>query len=124
MISYAPTTLIAWCSRDHANADALSRLPLPESIDTTPQPAKTVLLMEQIDNGVVTADMIRSWTRKDPILSRVHQFVQSGWPTTIPNKSLHPYWDKRHEFSSQDGCLLWGNRVMVPLNSSKLLALL
>ena len=40
-------------SRYHANADALSRLPLPESIETTPQPAETVLLMEQIDNGVV-----------------------------------------------------------------------
>ena len=58
--------------------------------------------------------MIRSWTRKDPILSRVRQFVQSGWPTTIPDKSLHPYWDKQHELSSQDGCLLWGNRVVVP----------
>ena len=25
-----------------------------------------------------------------------------------------PYWNKRFELTSSDGCLLWGNRVVVP----------
>ena len=54
------------------------------------------------------------WTRRDPILSRVQQFVLRGWSTGAIEKDLKPYWHKRLELSSHDGCLLWGNRVVVP----------
>ena len=74
-------------STDHTNADALSRLPLHETIMSTPLPSETVLLMEQLDDGVVTAGMICAWTRKDPILSRVTQYVLSGWPCTMTEQS-------------------------------------
>ena len=44
----------------HGNADALSRLPLPGSAPAvTPQPAETVLLFEELQNGPVTADQIK-----------------------------------------------------------------
>ena len=32
----------------------------------------------------------------------------------IDKTELMPYWGKRWELSSHDGCLLWGNRVVIP----------
>ena len=49
-------------SSDHANADALSRLPLPYTPPNTPLPSETVLLLEQISESPITVDQIRSWS--------------------------------------------------------------
>ena len=40
--------------REHANADGLSRLPLPEAPAVVPQPAETVLLMEHLPSSPVS----------------------------------------------------------------------
>ena len=86
----------------HGNADALSRLPLPGSAsEETPQPAETVLLFEELQKGPVTAEQIKLWTRRDPVLSRVQQFVLKGWPTGAIEKDLKPYWHKRLKLSFQ-----------------------
>lgn len=106
--------LIHKSGSSHGNADALSCLPLPSAPSVTPQPAETVLLFEELRNGPVTADQIKMWTRRDPVLSRVQQFVLKGWPTGAIEKDLKPYWHKRLKLSSHDRCLLWGNRVVVP----------
>ena len=100
-------TLIHKKSAQHGNADALSRLPLPESISSTPVPAETVLLLEQMNEMQVTAEHIKTWTRRDPILSRVLQFTQHGWPARLraAEEFLKPYWSKRMEFHhNQDVC--------------------
>ena len=55
-------TLIHKKSAEHGNADALSRVPLPDSISSTPIPAKTVLLLEQMNEMPVTAEHIKTWT--------------------------------------------------------------
>ena len=99
---------------EHANADALSRLPLPVSIDKTPQPPEVVLLMEQMRDSPVNTDHIRTWTRRDTTLSKIVQFVRHGWPTHLGDDSLRSYWQKRNELSLQEECLLWGNRVVIP----------
>ena len=65
---------------DQANADALSRLPLPDYPKSVPMPAKTLLLMEQLATTPVTATHIKDWTNRDPVLASVKQFVASGWP--------------------------------------------
>ena len=105
---------------EHANADALSRLPLPVSIDKTPQPPEVVLLMEQMRDSPVNTDHIRTWTRRDTTLSQIVQFVRQGWPTHLGNDSLQPYWQKRNELSLQEECLLWGNRVVIPRTGQNL----
>ena len=87
-------------SEKHANADALSRLPVKCSYSEVPIPAEVVLLMEQIDNMPVTADMIKAWTRRDPVLARVLQFVVSGWPVAMEvEEQMKPYGQK--DWSSQ-----------------------
>lgn len=82
--------LIHKSGSSHGNADALSCLPLPSAPSVTPQPAETVLLFEELQNGPVTADQIKMWTRRDPVLSRVQQFVLKGWPTGAIEKDLKP----------------------------------
>ena len=59
----------------HANADTLSRLPLPEKPTVSQTPPELVLLADHLANSPVTADQIRAATRKDPQLVPVVQFV-------------------------------------------------
>ena len=103
-------------SSAHANADALSRLPLHTTSVDPPVPAETILVLEQLSESPITVFQIRSWTRKDPILSRVVRYTLSGWPSTLnPSESgLKPFYNRRLELSTQDGVLLWGYRVIVP----------
>ena len=104
------------CFRDtksHANADALSRLPLPDQSFKSSPPPELVLLSQQLENFPVSADQIQTWTRRDVRLSKVLQYVQYGWPKQV-EPDLAVFSSKRLELSAYDGCLLWGNRVVVP----------
>ena len=47
-------------------------------------------------------------------LSRVLQFIMLGWPKEADD-DLKPYWNRRLELSVHAGCILWGTRVVVPL---------
>ena len=53
-------------------------------------------------------------TRRDPILSQVVKYVQQGRPNYNSDEALKPYFSRKDELSVQDGCLLWGNRVVIP----------
>ena len=77
----------------HGNADALSRLPLPFQPPTDQTPPELVLLADHLADSPVTADQIRSWTRKDPDLALVVQFLQQGWPNSLgqENSQLAPF---------------------------------
>ena len=97
----------------HANADALSRLPLPEEPSKTTVEPELVLLAEHLDESPITAADIRTWTSRDPKLSRVLQYVQYGWPNN-GDSELEPYSSRRLELSSYEGCLMWGTRVVIP----------
>ncbi|CAB4033162.1 hypothetical protein ETSY2_42270 [Paramuricea clavata] len=99
----------------NGNADALSRLPLPEMLEETPIPGDTIKLMELLEAIPLHSGQIRDWTRRDPVLSKVHQCALGNWPNiTCPSKELQPYFNRRTEISQPDGCLLWGTRVIVP----------
>ena len=99
----------------HANADALSRLPLAVEPTTEDTPPELVLLAEHLDESTVTAAQIRAWTRRDPQLALVVQFLQQGWPNSCnEHPDLAPFFSRRTELSLFDGCVLWGTRVVVP----------
>jgi len=89
----------------HGNADALSRLPLIESIETPPVPPKLILTLEQIAESPITNDKIHAWTTKDTVLQQVVQFIQHGWPNHCSNPELKPYWSHRTELHSLEGCI-------------------
>ena len=97
----------------HSNADALSRLPLPQTQRESKTPSELVLLIEHLEDSPVTAHHIAVWTRRDPQLSKVLTYVQRGWPDEC-EESLSTYSSKRNELSVIQGCLTWGSRVIVP----------
>ena len=84
----------------HANADILSRLPLPQAPERVPVPPETIHLMDAVNSSPVTAAHIKQWTMKDPILSK--------------EESIAPYQRFWSELSVQDRYLLGGNRIVVP----------
>ena len=98
----------------NGNADALSRLPLPEMPVTTPIPGDTIMLMEHLEGTPLHSSNIRDWTRRDPVLEKVYQYTLGNWPSTCPSEEVRPYFNRRTEISVEDGCLLWGSRVIVP----------
>ena len=50
---------------------------------------------------------------KDPVLSRVKDFVMHGWPGKV-DANLEPYHRQRDELSVDQNCVLWGLRVIIP----------
>ena len=101
---------------EQANADALSRLPCSSQPSSVPTPPETVHLMEHLASTPVTASQIKLHTDRDPLLSKVKQFVQQGWPDRVNSEStdMQPYERRKNELSLHDGCLLWGGRVVIP----------
>ncbi|XP_043927692.1 uncharacterized protein K02A2.6-like, partial [Protopterus annectens] len=95
----------------HSNADALSRLPLPGHLKEE-ETEDRVLMMEDIT--LVSAKELSEWTRKDPVLARVFQWVQQGWPIQKTDPGFRPYEVRKTELSVQAGCVLWGARVIIP----------
>lgn len=70
--------------------------------------------MDALNSSPVTSVQIKQWTSKDPVLSNISDLVhcRHGGPrdkTAI--SAYHKYWK---ELSVKDGCLLCGNRVVVP----------
>ena len=93
-------------------------MPAKESLDCTETVPELVHLMETISNTVVTAEDIKHWTAKDPVLSTVLRYMLSGWPDHIDHVQEHKlsvYFKRRQELSLQDGCIIWGTRIIVPI---------
>lgn len=99
-------------SADHSNADALSRLP-QQGADRTAEEAN-VFFFSVVPELPVVAKDIEQATRKNPLLSKVWSYTVNGWPNYVSDPSLTPYFTRRHELSAEQGCLLWGLRVIIP----------
>lgn len=98
-----------------ANADALSRLPLPDKpLGNAPVPGEIILAMEVMDSTPVTSQQIKMGTEKDPILCKVRDCVLNGWYRDVDGDDFKPYNRRKDELSVQDGILMWGSRVVIP----------
>ena len=97
-------------TQQHANADGLSRLPLPGS---NPPTEPEFFVIGQLQALPVTTERLQTATRQDQLLSRVHQYVREGWPVDF-KPELKPFECRKQELSTEGECLLWGNRVIVP----------
>ena len=101
---------------ENSNADALSRLPQETARKDPPKPAEMIHLMEYLDSSPVSSTQIKTWTDHDPILAKVKGWILTGWPseTTSLEEEVRPYARRKYELSVEDGCVLWGNRVVIP----------
>ncbi len=109
-------TIVYKPGKEHANTDALSRCSVPDmALETDSEDRK--LLLEDIP--LVTAENVRPWTAKDPILARVRQVLLMGGVFQKESPEFKLYAARQTELSVQDGCILWGARVIVPLQGRK-----
>ena len=53
-------------------------------------------------------------TRKNPVMSRVLDYVLNVWSTYIKDEEINPFFLRRNELSAEQGCLLWGLCVIIP----------
>ncbi len=96
----------------HVNADALSRLP-SKIKDSTAEEGKIFYFSIMEDLHVKASDIAQS-TNKDLVLSRVRELTLNGWPSHVRAETLKPFFIRRTELSLEQGCVLWGMRVIVP----------
>ena len=80
------------------------------------------------ENSLIVPDwaVLRAATAKDSILSTVyHRVLHDGWPAEEDNDGMKPYFTRRYELTVDQGCVMWGHRLVVPSASrSALLSLL
>ncbi|KRX62859.1 Transposon Tf2-9 polyprotein [Trichinella sp. T9] len=116
-ICYRPGKLIA-------NADILSRLPTKVPDVEIPPPLE-VLMLESDDAVIMKANDIARMSLKDPVISRVLNWAWKGWPAKLSDEKFKPFFSRQLEISVHKGCLLWGNRVVIPFQArSRLLTML
>ncbi|XP_041452504.1 uncharacterized protein K02A2.6-like [Lytechinus variegatus] len=96
----------------HMNADGLSRLPV--HVNHAKDEEESIFHYTQLDELPLTAQEIAAATANDPILSQVLQYTQRGWPNSVDDGGLKPYFHRRHELSVEQDVLIWGLRVVMP----------
>ena len=112
------------------NADGLSRLPVGPDICFDRQNHGKVnvtelLQMEKLEELPVTASDLATETTKDPVLKQVKHFSLKGWPDQVTQEALQPYLRRKNELTVQNGCILYGIRVVIPSKfQSRMLQLL
>lgn len=102
---------------ENVTADALSRLPGPDTSD----PA--VHMLGDVEEGCsavddvlpVTASQVAAATARDPVLSVVLGWARTGaWPGHVGSSQLKPYLQRRDQLTVIDGCLQLGEKVVIP----------
>ncbi|PIK39593.1 hypothetical protein BSL78_23568 [Apostichopus japonicus] len=99
-------------STQNANADLLSRLPLQDKLTQITDPDECYVFSTVVDQLPVTAETIAKATNKDIVLTKVYKYTLSGWPKHC-EEEFKPYWTRRLELSLENGCILWGGRVII-----------
>lgn len=98
-------------SADNANADMFSRLPI--HVDNPVDNVDDFAFSVTLEALPVTSKIVGELTAKDPILSRVYEYVLSGWPLSC-GPEFQPFKTHANSLTIEDKCLLWGRRVIIP----------
>ena len=101
------------CTREHSNADCLSRLPIHCVNNIGYNSESAHFNKHQISSLPVTAKQLAQSTRTDRVLSVVYRYITKGWPSK-PVKELSVFLTKKDELTVEGGCVLWGTRVVIP----------
>ena len=69
--------------------------------------------MDTLQTFPVDARQIKAWTNNDTLLVHVKEIVLKGW-SHMSEENLKPYQHHQNEISVHAGCVLLGNRVVIP----------
>ena len=102
--------------KNNCTADCLSRLLSAQKLNETD---------DQYDNdynhlnfiseniNVISATEVEKETDKDKVLKDVKKFIIQGWPKEISD-DLKIYIQKAQELTIENGCIMWGYRLVIP----------
>lgn len=82
-------------------------------------PNVEIFHVDVCDQLPVTAEEVAKETKADRILTKVLQFTLQEWKPDI-EPDLQPYLRRSSELSVENGCLLWGTRVIIPMHNSSI----
>ena len=100
--------------QNHQSADSLSRLPLLATETGECFSEVSVFNVAQMNTVAVSVTQLCETTHSDPVLYKYNISVfTKGWPSQI-NNVLKPYRTRWTELSVEEGCIMWGARVVIP----------
>ena len=107
-IQYRPT-------EKHSNADVCSRYPL-KIVEDDDTDVADVFFNTFAETPIINFNSVSRLTRLDSVLSKVLKFVLEGWPSRLTKyqEDIRPYFERQTELSTEQGCVLWGSRIIVP----------
>lgn len=111
-VEYRPT-------KEHGNADALSRLPLggDDDFDGEEERADVSIVcnVRELSRQLnpVKPKLIAQETGKDPVLSKVQRYVKEGWPHVLTDE-VRRYKNLEDTLSTESGCVFSGCRLIIP----------
>ncbi|KII72986.1 hypothetical protein RF11_08161 [Thelohanellus kitauei] len=103
-------------TKEHSNADALSRMPMWRDVDFNNKYSTWINSMDLI-NVPLNLDKIRHETAGYPILRGVIKFHQNGWPSVNPNSPYYWFYRNRSSITLEDDILVLNTgftRVVIP----------
>lgn len=102
----------------HSNADALSRLPVPDDHSFVDDDTLTInFIQNELEaNWPVTATEIATATGQDKLLVVVRKFSTTEWPQKVDltQKGIRSYFNTRYSLSVVNGCLMRDIQVVIP----------
>ncbi|XP_037028712.1 uncharacterized protein K02A2.6-like [Bradysia coprophila] len=112
-------------TENFGHADALSRLIANHQSPLEPIIISSIRILEDSINRIlvdairvlpVTAEMIAHATKNDELLASVSTYLKSTWPSHIDNDVLKIFYNRRESLCELDDCLLFNDRVVIPLS--------
>ena len=102
----------------NVNSDCLSRLPLPESKHEC-EPYELIFTCNSIDKMPINCKDIQFHTAQDKDLCQLMHYIKYGWPINQSNSNLSKYKNIINQMSITKGCILYHNRVLIPMSLRK-----
>ena len=100
-------------TKQHANADGLSRLPLHDKSSEGSSLHPAVFNIQQVAALPAQTNEVVVATGTDPTLSKLLTYLRRGWPKLVPGGFL-PFWWRKEALSLEGDYILWGCRVVIP----------
>lgn len=107
-------------SSENGNCDALSRLPIKDALSVFDDEFSTLNYVNEFIE-TVNANIVAKETKKDSVLRRIAYYIQTSWPPSNDQSDVEKaFFLRKDELLTEKGCILWGNRIIVPESLRKL----